>query len=168
MWSILSALLRQPSCPPDIALGKGQEPGRGGPGWNGGSDGGDCGGAARTGREIRVPLWTWGLVDVVASLHVATPLGQSADDELLSQAGANPFCGTDHEIPKDKANAAIRPGKIEIREAGCRQVTAEAGVIWLCFSAVTPGDKWAEHRMPNSRAGCAGSLIEVAGVLMQQ
>jgi hypothetical protein len=53
-----------------------------------------------------------------ASLHVSTPFGESADDELLSKAGADPFCGTDCEIPKDKANTAIRSGKIKIREAG--------------------------------------------------
>ena len=47
-------------------------------------------------------------------LHMATPLGESADDELLSKAGADPFCGADCKIPKDKANAPIRPRKIEI------------------------------------------------------
>src|SRR6201987_2067793 len=105
---------------------------------------------------------------MVALLHMTTSLGQSADDELLSQAGANPFCGSEYKISKDKANSAIRSGKIEVRETGCRQITAEAGVIWHCFSAVTPGDKWAEHRMSNSRAGCASALIKVARILMQQ
>ena len=53
-----------------------------------------------------------------ASLHVTTPLGESANDEFLQNAGADPLCGTDCEIPKDKTNAAIRSRKIEIREAG--------------------------------------------------
>ena len=65
-------------------------------------------------REIRVPLWTWGFVDGVGSLHVATPLCKSSDDELLGQAGAYPFRGSDCEISKDKANAAICSGKIKI------------------------------------------------------
>ena len=53
-----------------------------------------------------------------ASLDVPTPLGESANDELLSKAGADPLCCADCEIPKDKANATIRSGKIEIRDAG--------------------------------------------------
>jgi hypothetical protein len=52
------------------------------------------------------------------SLHVPTSPGESANDELLSEAGADPFCSTDCKIPKDKADATIRPGKIKIREAG--------------------------------------------------
>src|ERR1700751_1364655 len=99
---------------------------------------------------------------------MTTPLGKSADDELLSQAGANPFCGPDYKISKDKANPAIRSGKIEVRETGCRPIAAKAGVIWHRFSAVAPGDKGAEHRMSNSRACCASTLIKVARILMQQ
>ena len=101
-------------------------------------------------------------------LHVSTPFGESAKDELLNKAGADPFRSTDCEISEDEANSAIRFGKIQVREAGCSQISAQAGVIWHGFSAVTPGDKWAEHRMPESRASCAGSLIEVTRVLMEQ
>src|SRR5262249_26579998 len=90
------------------------------------------------------------------------------NDELLSEAGADPFCSPDCEIPKDKANSAIGFGEIKIRETGCCQITAQAGVIWHRFPTVTPGDKWVEHRMPDSRAGGTRSLIKVTGILMEQ
>ncbi len=35
-----------------------------------------------------------------ASLHVITLRGEPADDELLRDVGATPFCCTDCEIPK--------------------------------------------------------------------
>lgn len=59
-----------------------------------------------------------------ASPRVTTPLGESANDELLSKTGSDPFCGSDCEIPKDKTNSAIGFRKIKIRKAGCRQITA--------------------------------------------
>lgn len=93
------------------------EPGRYCPGRNGGVKGG----------RLR---WDWGrivktfdlvselcFIDSRVSLHLTMPLCESADNELLSEAGADPFCGTDCEIPKDKANAAICSGKIKIRDA---------------------------------------------------
>jgi hypothetical protein len=40
-------------------------------------------------------------------LHMTTPLGESADDELLSQTGTDSFCGFDCKVAKDKPNAAI-------------------------------------------------------------
>jgi len=49
---------------------------------------------------------------------MTAPLSESANDELLQKVGADSFCGTDCEIPKDKANAPIGSGKIKIREAG--------------------------------------------------
>jgi len=67
-------------------------------------------------RSIHAP--TLCFIGLRVSLHVTTPFGESAQDELLSKAGADPFCGADCEIPKDKANAAICSGKIKIREAG--------------------------------------------------
>lgn len=97
-----------------------------------------------------------------------TPPREFSNDELLSEAGADPFRSADCEISKYKTNAAIRSGKVKIIEAGCCQVTAHAGVVRHLLSAVTPGDKWAEHRMPDSRAGGACSLIEVTGILMEQ
>jgi hypothetical protein len=53
------------------------------------------------------------------SLHVTTPFRKFAKDKLLSQTGSDPFCGTDREITKDKADAAIRSRKIKIRQACC-------------------------------------------------
>jgi hypothetical protein len=41
------------------------------------------------------------------SLHVTAPLGELSKDELLSQRGANSFRGSDCEVSKDNANAAI-------------------------------------------------------------
>ena len=79
-------------------------------------------------RSIHAPRLCF--IGLRVSLDMPTPLGESAKDELLSKAGADPFCGTDCEIPKDKAEATIRSGKIKIREAGCCQSTAQAGVIW--------------------------------------
>ena len=45
------------------------------------------------------------------SLHVTTPRTESANDELLQKVGADSFCSTDCEIPKDKANARFARGK---------------------------------------------------------
>ena len=55
---------------------------------------------------------------VEGSLHLPTPLGESSKDELLSKAGADPFCSTDCEVPEDEANSPIRFGKIQVRETG--------------------------------------------------
>jgi hypothetical protein len=55
-----------------------------------------------------------GFIGLGASLHVTIPLRKSANNELLSQAGANSFRGSDCEIAKDKANAAVGSGEIEI------------------------------------------------------
>ena len=52
---------------------------------------------------------------------MSTPFGESAKDELLNKAGADPFCSTDCEISEDEANSAIRFGKIQVREAGGRR-----------------------------------------------
>lgn len=94
------------------------EPGRGGPGRNGGVNGGrlrwDWGGIVKTFDLISELCFIGSRV----SLHLTMPLCESADNELLSEAGADPFCGADREIPKDKANAAIRSREIKIREAG--------------------------------------------------
>ena len=67
---------------------------------------------------------------VEGSLHPPTPLGESSKDELLSKAGADPFCSTDCEIAKDKTDTAIRARKVEIRQAGCREIAAQARVVW--------------------------------------
>ena len=67
-------------------------------------------------RSIQPPRLCF--IGLRVSLHVTTPFGESANNEFLSKAGADPLCGTDCEIPKDKANAAIRSRKIKIREAG--------------------------------------------------
>jgi hypothetical protein len=61
---------------------------------------------------------------------VTTPFGESANNEFLSKAGADPLRGTDCEIPKDKTNSAIRSGKIKIRETSRCQIATQAGVIW--------------------------------------
>jgi len=58
----------------------------------------------------RLTLWTWSFCEE-ASLHVTTPLSESADDELRRKAGADPFRSTDCEIPKDKASARFGRGK---------------------------------------------------------
>ena len=65
----------------------------------------------------------WGL------LHVSTPFGESAKDELLNKTGADPFCSTDCEISEDEANSAIRFGKIQVREAGGSEISTQAGII---------------------------------------
>ena len=95
------------------------EPGRGDPGRNGRVNGGkvrwDLGQNCEI-RSIHAP--TLCFIGLRVSLHVTTPFGESTNDELLSKAGADPLCGTDCEIPKHKANAAIRSGKIEVRDAG--------------------------------------------------
>jgi hypothetical protein len=54
------------------------------------------------------------IVALGASLHVTASLREFANDELLRQAGADPFRGSDCEVPKDKANAAIRSRKIKV------------------------------------------------------
>ena len=89
---------------------------------------------------------------VGASLHVPTPLGESTKNELLSKAGADSFCSADCEVSKYQADSAIRSGKIEVRKAGRRQISAQAGVIRHGFSAIASGDERAEHGMPESRA----------------
>src|SRR5215470_2938953 len=102
------------------------------------------------------------------SLHVTTPFGELAKNEFLRKGGADPFRGSNCEISKDETSTAIRSRKIKIRETGCRQVTANAGIVRHPPAAVTPSDERAEHRMPDPGAGCAGSLIEIAGILMEQ
>src|SRR6185369_1545032 len=59
-------------------------------------------------------------------------------------------------------------GKIQIRESGFCEIAANAGVVRHPFSAVTPSNKRAEHRMPDSGTSCARSLIEVTRILMEQ
>jgi hypothetical protein len=49
---------------------------------------------------------------------MTTPLGESANDELLRQASADPFRSSNCEVPKDETNSAICFRKIKIRDAG--------------------------------------------------
>ena len=67
-----------------------------------------------------VQLMVLGAFDWLAELlHMTnTPLSESANNEFLSQGGANSFRGSDCKISKDKANSAIRTGIIKVREAG--------------------------------------------------
>src|ERR1700751_1764725 len=107
-------------------------------------------------------------IGLAVLLHMATPLGELAKNEFLRKGGADPFRGSDCEISEDKASAAIRSGKIQVGETCCRQVTANAGIVRHPPAAVTPSDERAEHRMPEPGTGCAGSLIKVARILMEQ
>ena len=97
-----------------------------------------------------------------------TPFRESANDELLSQAAADPFRGTDCEIPKDKTNATVRLGIIKIRKGGRREISPDTRVVRLPSSVIAPRHEGAEYRMPDSRAGCTSTLVEVTGILMEQ
>ena len=48
-----------------------------------------------------------GVIGSETSLHATAPLGELSKDALLSQRGADPFGGSDCEVSKDNANAAI-------------------------------------------------------------
>jgi len=80
------------------------------------SGGKERGDGDRIARYVR--LMVLGAFDWLAELLHMTPFSESANNEFLSQGGANPFRGSDCKISKEKANSAIRTGIIKVREAG--------------------------------------------------
>ena len=95
-------------------------------------------------------------------------LHELADDELLGKAGPDPFCGTDCEIAKHEAGPSVRLRIIEIRESGRRELSPDARVVRLPSSVIASRNERAEHRMPDSRARRARTLVKVTRILMKQ
>jgi len=99
---------------------------------------------------------------------VPISLHELADDELLGKAGPDPFCGTDCEIAKHEAGPSVRLRIIEIRESGRRELSPDARVVRLPSSVIASRNERAEHRMPDSRARRARTLVKVTRILMKQ
>ena len=80
-------------------------------------------------------------------LHVSASLCELSDNKLLGQTGAHSFRRADREISEHPTRAAIDFRIVQIGKCrGCK-VAADAGVVGLPFSAVTPCNEWAEQRM---------------------
>ena len=57
-----------------------------------------------------------GEVLLLAASQVAPSSGESAEKELLDQAGANPFSRSDRKISEDQPDTTIGSGIVKVRE----------------------------------------------------
>ena len=69
-------------------------------------------------EDSGTPVGVGEFSNLCALLHVATPTGELAEQELLSQAGTDPFGNADREISKHQPGTTIGSGIVKVREAG--------------------------------------------------
>src|SRR6185312_1249579 len=94
--------------------------------------------------------------------------GELAQDELLDDGANHTTAGTNQGTAKHQARATVFAWIIGIRNGARGQVATYAGIVDLLVPVVCFGDKCDGERVQQTRLRGAGTLVEVAGVLVQE
>ena len=88
--------------------------------------------------------------------------------ELLDDPEGHTAGGANQGTASYESSATVLGRIVSIRNrAGC-QVADDIRIIDLTVPVVSSGDKWSCHGMQKARLRCAGTLIEVAGILVKE